>query len=49
MARPTQAELIETVDRIATELVMIRPDTIKQRVMIGSFLIKYERWQHGTE
>jgi hypothetical protein len=49
MARPTQAELIQKVDGLAIELMKTNPDTIKQRVMVGSFLIKYERWQHGTE
>jgi len=51
MTESLKPKVCDKIRKIAIELVNSEPSTTKQRVAVGSFLIKYHNWEweHGPE
>ena len=51
MTESLKPKVCDKIRKIAIELVNSEPSTTKQRVAVGSLLIKYHNWEweHGPE
>ena len=45
MSDSLKSKVFDKIRKIAIELVNSEPATTKQRVAVGSFLIKYAKWE----